>query len=91
MPSYRVKEKGFFGGQMYDPKGKRRILHSDKPLKPVPKWLDPIVDTSPKKSKRAEAAEAKAAKEAEEKAKADKVEVDAATFINGPSHTVEVL
>ena len=44
MPQYKVKDgqKGFFDGKLYDSNGKRPILVTDKPLKPVPSWLLPI-------------------------------------------------
>lgn len=73
MPSYKVKEKGFFGGRIYDPEGKRRVLHTDKPFpsknkkEQHPSWLEPI---------KAETAEQKAAREAESEANAKKVEQD---------------
>jgi hypothetical protein len=79
MPSYKVLEKGFMFGRLYDPKGKRPVLHSDMPLKPVPHWLEPIaevVETAAEKKARL-AAEKKAA----DKRKSDKVEVDAVNFM----------
>lgn len=79
MPSYEVLEKGFMYGRIYDPKGKRRVLHSDTPLNPVPDWLKPIkevVETAAEKKARL-AAEKKAA----EQAQANKVEVNAVTFM----------
>lgn len=79
MPSYQVLEKGFMYGRLYDPKGKRRVLQSDMPLNPVPDWLKPITEVTET------AAEKKARLAAEKKAadqdKANKVEVNAATFM----------
>lgn len=40
MPTYKVVKKGFYGGIFYDPDGKRAMLTTDKPLKPIPKWLE---------------------------------------------------
>lgn len=48
MHSYKVKEKGFFNGKIYDPNGKRPVLHRDEPFpkkngkEQVPSWLEPI-------------------------------------------------
>lgn len=48
MPSYKVISKGFFDGRMYDPDGKRRVLHTEKPFpskdkkEQVPSWLEAI-------------------------------------------------
>lgn len=48
MPSYKVLEKGFYGGRIYDPQGKRKVLHTDKPFpsekgkEQVPSWLEAI-------------------------------------------------
>ena len=45
MPSYKVIEKGFYGGRIYDPNGKRNVLHTDKPFpkknnkEQIPSWL----------------------------------------------------
>ncbi len=44
MPSYKVTEKGFFGGTIYDPNGKRRTLHVEKAFKKTPSWLELIKD-----------------------------------------------
>lgn len=47
MPSYKVIAKGF-DGRMYDPEGKRNVLHRDEPfpkkngVEQVPSWLEPI-------------------------------------------------
>lgn len=46
MPKYRVLKPGFFGGRLYDPQGKRSVLHTDKPFpkdddgeEQIPSWL----------------------------------------------------
>lgn len=42
MPSYKVKEKGFFDGKSYDPQGKRKTLFVEKAFKKCPSWLELI-------------------------------------------------
>ena len=47
MPSYKVIAKGF-DGRVYDPNGKRNVLHRDEPFpskngkEQVPSWLEPM-------------------------------------------------
>jgi len=91
MPTYEVIEQGFFKGQMYDPNGKRRVLQTDTPLKPVPKWLKAVKDVT-------ETAAEKKQRLADEAAQAEvnaqnKRDIDAVTFQNPPSlsNTVETL
>ena len=50
MPSYRVLKQGFFGGRLYDPKGKRRVLHTEEAFKKVPSWLESIKTEAPAQS-----------------------------------------
>lgn len=92
MPTYKVLREGFFGGATYSPDGKRPTLTTDRPLKPVPSWLEemkPEVAAEGKKPTKAEAtAAAKAAAEAE--AATNKANLDAADFTGG-SNTVETL
>jgi len=91
MPTYEVIEQGFFKGQMYDPNGKRRVLQTDTPLKPVPKWLKAVKDVT-------ETAAEKKRRLADEAALAEvnaqnKRDIDAVTFQNPPSlsNAVETL
>lgn len=42
MPQYRAKAPGFMFGRQYGPGTKREVVTTDKPLKPVPSWLEPI-------------------------------------------------
>lgn len=91
MPTYEVIEQGFFKGQMYDPNGKRRVLQTDAPLKPVPKWLKAVKDVT-------ETAAEKKQRLADEVALAEvnaqnKRDIDAVTFQNPPSlsNAVETL
>lgn len=91
MPSYKVKEKGFFNGKIYDPRGKRPVLHTEKPFEydkskkreKVPSWLERIKDETAAEAKARKAAEAKAAKADKDKAAADKQEVESASFLEG--------
>ena len=84
MPSYKVLEPGFYGGRMYSPRGKRPVLHTDKPFKKVPSWLEPLKDTNKAAAarKKAESARKKADQEA---AAEDKKLVDSVTFTSDPS------
>ena len=92
MPSYKVKEKGFFDGRLYDPEGKRTELHVDEELKPVPKWLGPIQSETPAQAKKRKTAEAKANKAAADKAAADKKDITEASFMgDGESSNIETL
>jgi len=91
MPTYEVIEQGFFKGQMYDPNGKRRVLQTDTPLKPVPKWLKAVKDVT-------ETAAEKKRRLADEAALAEvnaqnKRDIDAVTFQNplSLSNAVETL
>jgi hypothetical protein len=88
MPSYKVIEKGFYGGRIYDPHGKRRVLHTDKPFpkknnkEQVPSWLEPITNTeTAAEKKKREAAEKKAAKAAADKAEQDQKDIADASFM----------
>lgn len=42
MPSYKVLKPGFFGGVYRAPGSKHDPVVTDKPLKPVPNWLEEI-------------------------------------------------
>lgn len=61
MPSYQVKRKGFFGGKLYDPDGKRPVLSVDKPFtdKDMPSWVTPIKETAAPKARTKGKAKAK--------------------------------
>ena len=90
MPQYRVKERGFFNGRIYDPNGKRPVLVTAEPLDKVPSWLEPILHGSEEAEKEA-IAQIKADEEAAELEAAEleaslRLEVDAVTFVEGPSH-----
>ena len=53
MPQYRVVKKAFFGGKLYDPAGKRKVLTVDKPFteKEIPSWVEPIKEVAKAKSR----------------------------------------
>jgi len=92
MPSYKVKEKGFFDGMLYDPDGKRHILHTDVELESVPKWLEPIKSETPVQAKKRKASDAKANKAASDKAADDRKDIAEASFMgSGESSNVETL
>lgn len=107
MPSYKVKQKGFMFGRIYDPVGKRRVLHTEKPfpfkkdkktgkatkVEHVPLWLERIKDESAAQAKTRKAAENKAAKVDAKKAEDDQKDIDEASFMGDgeKSSTVETL
>jgi len=79
MPQYRVKARGFFEGRLYDPLGKRKTLHTDKPFKKgeMPSWLCEMpAETAAAKKKRLAAAKA-----AKAKAKSDNADIANASFL----------
>ena len=58
MPTYRVLKPAFLDGKSYGPDSKRKFYVSDKPLKPVPKALELVEESAPKR-RTAEEADAK--------------------------------
>lgn len=42
MPSYKVLSAGFFGGVYRSPGSKHDPVVTEKPLNPVPRWLEEI-------------------------------------------------
>lgn len=91
MPSYKVTSVGFMFGRLYDPNGKRKILHADKPLKPVPSWLEPIKEETSAQRKKRVAAEKKTKADAAESQKQKQTEVDSVNFIEPTGSKVETL
>jgi hypothetical protein len=88
MPSYRVIRLGFFDGRLYDPEGKRTLLHVEKELTQVPSWLV-LVDEA-KSSKKDEKNNLK---QAVKRATRDKKKIDE-SFLMGEGErasTVETL
>lgn len=87
MPSYNVKSKGFFDGKMYDPEGKRRVLHTEKPFpskdkkEQVPAWLEAIKGETAAQAKARKAAETKAANAAKKEAEEQQKEISDASFM----------
>lgn len=87
MPSYKVLQPGFFGGRIYDPEGKRPVLHTDKPfpkkdkVEQVPSWLEPLKAETTAEKKKREAAEAKALEAAEAKKEADQKDIENMSFM----------
>ena len=99
MPSYKVLSKGFHGGRLYDPEGKRRTLHTEKPFpskdkkEQVPQWLEALKSETAAQAKARKGAETKAANAAAKKAEEDQKEIADASFLGeGEStSTVETL
>lgn len=99
MPRYKVLIKGFFGGRLYDPEGKRRILHTEEPfpskdkVEQVPKWLEALKSETSADAKSRKAADAKTAKTAKQKHKDDQKEISDASFLGEGENnkTVETL
>lgn len=87
MPVYDVVKPGFMNGRLYDPNGKRKVLHTDKPLKPVPEWLTKRRDETAAEKKKRQAAEKKARDEAEKAQAEQKVEKDNVTFMGDEPDT----
>ena len=82
MPQYKVIEKGFFDGKLYDPQGKRSVLSTDKPFtkkNPMPSWLTDMPKESPVLKAKREAYEKAQADLEKAKAKADEEELKAAS------------
>lgn len=94
MPKYRAIQPGFIHGRLYGPNTKRPVVTTDKPLKPVPSWLEVIsekVETAAEKKKRL-AAEKAAAEAAAKEAEKDRSEVVGTSFLDeGGTPTVETL
>ena len=79
MPSYRAKSPGFMFGELYAPNSRREIVITDKPLKPVPAWLEPVANTvGAKEAKKRAARKTQSKKDIEEKKK----ELDAVNFLD---------
>lgn len=98
MPSYKVLKQGFFAGKLYDPNGKRTMVHTDEPFpmkdkkEQVPSWLEAVEQETAAQKKKRVASEAKAAKAAKEKAKSDVQDIGEASFLGeGESSNVETL
>jgi hypothetical protein len=81
MPKYEVIEQGFWGGVMYSPTGKRKVLHADKPLKPLPSWLKEVKPETAAEKKKRLAAEEVAKKADADKADQDRKDVDDMSFL----------
>ena len=88
MPSYKVLQKGFYGGRQYDPAGKRPVLHTDKPFpskggkEQVPSWLEATAKPeTPAQAKTRKAAQAKAREAAKKQAEQDQKDIAEASFM----------
>ena len=93
MPSYKVIKKGFYNGTIYDPNGKRRVLHTEKPFpskdkkEQVPSWLEAIKAETAAQAKARKAAETKATNAAKKKAEDDQKDIDNASFLGDGEST----
>lgn len=81
MPKYQVIAPGFWEGVLYNPEGKRRMLHADKPIKPIPSWLKELKPETAAEKKKRLAAEKKAAAENADKAEQDQKDIDNTSFL----------
>ena len=93
MPKYEVSQKGFYEGKLYDPNGKRKFIHTSKPIKPVPSWMKAMKAETPVEKKKRLTAEKKTAAADKNKAAADRQAVEDLTFMGDGeiSSTVETL
>ena len=101
MPSYTVLKQGFFHGRLYDPDGKRPILHTTKKFPPkgknkvedVPSWLEALPEETSAECKKRLAAENKSSKANTKKAASDIADIQDASFMaeGEKSSTVETL
>ena len=97
MPSYKVISKGFFGGHLYDPAGKRRVLHTEKPFpskdkkEQVPAWLEAIQGETAAQAKARKTAETKAANAAKKEADEQQKDIAEASFLGETNSNVETL
>lgn len=81
MPVYRVIEKGFYDGRLYDPAGKRRTITRDKPFSKaeMPSWVEPIKQTAA--AAKSAAASKKKAAATKKKVEDDQKDIQAASFM----------
>ena len=93
MAKYKVIEKGFYEGKLYDPNGKRQFVFTDKPFKKIPSWLEAVkAETAVEKKKRL-ALEKKNTAADKKKTAEDKKAVEDLTFMGDgeKSSSVETL
>ena len=87
MPSYKVKNKGFHGGKIYDPEGKRTVLHTEKPfpaknkVEQVPSWLERFKEETAAQAKARKGAETKAANKAAKEHEDAQKDIAEASFL----------
>jgi hypothetical protein len=81
MPTYKVIEPGFRGGTLHKPNHPRHgVVTTDKPLDPIPSWLELTKNETPAKKNKSTAA----AKTAAKKVADDKAAVEGASFLMAP-------
>lgn len=87
MPSYKVVKKGFHGGRMYDPEGKRNMLHTETPFpskdkkEQVPSWLEATETETAAQAAARKGAETRAANAAKKQAEEDQKAISEASFL----------
>lgn len=102
MPKYKVLRRGFFNDRLYDPEGKRKVLHTEHsfPNKPkskkedLPAWLERIEDETIAQARTRKASEKNKAKAAKNKHEEDQKDIAGATFMSNEaskSSAVETL
>jgi hypothetical protein len=80
---------------LYDPVGKRRMLHVDKPFTDgegqecVPEWLEALPVETPAQVKARKTSDAKAKKASKKKVEEDKKAVEGASFMDGGSRATD--
>jgi len=85
MPRYKAKAQGFFGGVTYDPRpGRRNYLITDKPIKPLPSWLELAGKESAAQKKAREEKDAAA----HASVKAAKTDINVASFMGGATEVL---
>lgn len=96
MPSYKVLHKGFFGGRIFDPEGKRPVLHTETPfpsvkgVEQVPEWLQALKTETPAQASARKGAETKARKASDKKAKEDTAMISDASFMGSGESSSQV-
>jgi hypothetical protein len=91
MPRYRVKNRGFYEGQIYDPEGKRKFVNTEKPINPCPLWLEPVKSETAAEKKKRETSEKRKQKQDISKSDRDKEDISNLSFMGAGESAVETL
>ena len=88
MPSYKVIAPGFFEGVLRKPDSLRTgVINTDKPIEPVPSWLE-LMKNEPAAKKKARS---KSAADAAKKKAEDDKDIQSATFMTAPNTDITTL